>query len=53
MGFLSDNKDEYLEYRRSVDFDGVFSLFTVVDADLGGDHTRGKNGNSAFSKSDS
>ena len=31
MGFLSAKRDEYLEYKRSVNFDGIFCLFTMVD----------------------
>ena len=48
MGFLVAHQDEYLEYRRSVNFDGIFRIFTMVDADLGGDHVRGKNGRSVM-----
>jgi hypothetical protein len=48
MGFLSAKRDEYLAYKRSVNFDGIFRLFTMVDADLGGDHTSGNNGNSVM-----
>jgi hypothetical protein len=33
IGFLSANQNEFLEYRRSVNFDGIFYLFTMV-ADL-------------------
>jgi hypothetical protein len=42
IGFLALKVDEYLEYKRSVEFDGIFRLFTMVDADLGGDHTDGR-----------
>jgi hypothetical protein len=49
IGFLSYKQDDYLEYKRSVNFDGVFRLFTMVDADLGGDHTKGPNANSVMS----
>ena len=45
---ICEERDEYLEYKRSVNFDGIFRLFTMVDADLGGDHTSGKNGNSVM-----
>jgi hypothetical protein len=31
-----------------VNFDGIFRIFTMVDADLGGDHVRGKNGRSVM-----
>jgi hypothetical protein len=49
--FIYHKQDEYLEYKRSVNFDGVFRLFTMAgaDADLGGDHTRGPNANSVMS----
>jgi hypothetical protein len=39
MDFLSAKRDAYLEYKRSVNFGGIFRLFTMVDADLGGGHT--------------
>ena len=42
--------DEYIEYKRGKNFerDHMFRIFTMVDADLGGDHTRGANGNSVM-----
>ena len=48
IGYLLKNADEYLEYRRSPSFAGVFNVFTMVDADLGGDPTNGSNGNSVM-----
>jgi hypothetical protein len=51
IGFLSykQKMNICLEYKRSANFYGVFRLFTMVDADLGGDHTRGPNANSVMS----
>jgi hypothetical protein len=48
VGFLRKNQHEYIEYRRGADFNGEFRIFTMVDADLGGCHVRGKNGNSVM-----
>ena len=48
IGWLYKNCNEYMEYKRSKNFDGSFRLFTMVDADLGGDSTRGPHGNSVM-----
>lgn len=48
VGFMRKNLNEYIEYRRGEDFNGEFRIFTMVDADLGGCHVRGKNGNSVM-----
>ena len=37
-----------MEYRRPDDFDGSFYLLIMVDADLGGDHSDGKNSSSTM-----
>ena len=50
LGYLYFKCDEYIEYKRGKNFerDHMFRIFTMVDADLGGDHTRGANGNSVM-----
>jgi hypothetical protein len=48
LGYLYQHRCAYIEYRRSDGFCGVFTIFTMVDADLGGDPTKGANGNSVM-----
>jgi hypothetical protein len=48
VGFMRKSQGEYIEYRRGGDFNGEFRIFTMADADLGGCHVRGKNGNSVM-----
>jgi hypothetical protein len=43
LGYLRRCADEYMEYRRPESFDGSFQLIVMVDADLGGDHSAGRN----------
>jgi hypothetical protein len=50
LGYLYHHCDVYIEYKRSKNFEHefIFRIFVMVDADLGGDDTRGNNGNSVM-----
>jgi hypothetical protein len=50
LGYLLFYADDYMEYRRPDGFDGTFYLIDIimVDADLGGDHSSGKNSSSTM-----
>jgi hypothetical protein len=48
LGYLLFSADDYMEYRRPDGFDGTFHLIIMVDADLGSDHSKGKNSSSTM-----
>jgi hypothetical protein len=48
IGYLIGRKAEFMLYVRAENFDGWFRILVFVDADLGGDHTNGRNGSSTM-----
>jgi hypothetical protein len=48
IGYLIKRKNEFMLYIRAENFDGWFRILVFVDADLGSDHTGGRNSSSTM-----
>jgi hypothetical protein len=48
IGYLIGRKAEFMLYVRAENFNGWPRIIVFVDADLGGDHTSGRNGSSTM-----